>query len=54
MRLPSKRWLTIAAGLALIAPLAVWWPWAAALLVLLDLLWIGALSRTWLSRRRHG
>ncbi|MEZ0333147.1 MAG: DUF58 domain-containing protein [Gemmatimonadales bacterium] len=43
MRLPSKRWLTIAAGLALMAPLAVWWPWAAALLVLLDLLWIGAL-----------
>ncbi len=43
MRLPSRRWLTVAAGLALIAPLAVRWPWAAVVLVVVDLLWIAAL-----------
>ncbi len=42
-RLPSSRWLTVAAGLALVAPLAAWWPAAAVLLVTLDLLWLAAL-----------
>jgi uncharacterized protein (DUF58 family) len=40
---PSRRWLTVAVALAATAPLAVVWPPAALLLVLLDLCWIGAL-----------
>jgi uncharacterized protein (DUF58 family) len=40
---PSRRWLLVAATLALIAPLAVWWPWAVAALVVADLVWIAAL-----------
>jgi uncharacterized protein (DUF58 family) len=42
-RLPSRRWLLAAAWLALVAPLAVWWPPAAAVLLALDLLWVAAL-----------
>lgn len=39
---PSRRWLVGAAGLALVAPVAVWWPGAAWLLVLADLAWLAA------------
>nr|MBA2460101.1 DUF58 domain-containing protein [Gemmatimonadales bacterium] len=42
-RLPSRRWLVGAAALALVAPLAVWWPGATAVFLGLDLLWIAAL-----------
>ena len=40
---PSRRWLTLAVSLAVIAPVAVVWRPAALVLVLLDLCWIGAL-----------
>lgn len=43
MILPSRRWLQGAAGLALVAPLALWWPQAALWLVGLDALWVLAL-----------
>jgi uncharacterized protein (DUF58 family) len=42
-RLPSRRWLVVAAALALVAPVAAVWPAAAGVWVVLDLLWIGAL-----------
>jgi len=41
--LPSRRWLAGAAGLAVVAPLALVWPTAAGLLPALDLLWLAAL-----------
>ncbi|HUF34321.1 MAG TPA: DUF58 domain-containing protein [Gemmatimonadales bacterium] len=41
--LPSRRWFLGAAGLAAVAPLAVWWPAAGGALVLLDLAWLAAL-----------
>jgi uncharacterized protein (DUF58 family) len=41
---PSRRWFLGAAALALVAPLAVWWPAAAGLLLALDLVWLGALA----------
>jgi uncharacterized protein (DUF58 family) len=41
--LPDRSWYVVALGLALVAPLAVYWPGAAALLVSLDLLWVLAL-----------
>jgi uncharacterized protein (DUF58 family) len=45
MRLvPSRRWLTVAVALAVIAPLALVWRPAALILVLIDLCWIGALG----------
>ena len=40
---PSRRWLAGAAGLAVVAPLALVWPAAAWLLPALDLLWLAAL-----------
>ncbi len=43
IRAPSRRWLIIAAGFGLIAPLAVWWPSAVSVLLSVDLLWLGAL-----------
>jgi len=44
MVLPSRRWLGLAAGLAVVAPIAAWWPPAAGWLVALDLAWIVALA----------
>ncbi len=42
MRLiPSTRWLGVAAGLAIVAPLALVWPPAGAALLGLDLVWLG-------------
>ncbi len=38
--LPDRRWYQVAAGLALVAPLAIWWPPAAPLLLTLDVLWV--------------
>jgi uncharacterized protein (DUF58 family) len=38
--LPSAKWLYGAAALALVAPLALWWPAAAPMLVVLDLAWV--------------
>jgi uncharacterized protein (DUF58 family) len=43
MLLPDRRWYLVAAGLALLAPLALIWPGGAALLLVLDLLWVVAL-----------
>lgn len=40
MILPSRRWLLGAAFLALLAPLALWWPVAALWLVTLDAGWL--------------
>ena len=40
--IPSRRWLVVAAALGVIAPLALVWPPAPALLLGLDLVWIGA------------
>ncbi|MGH7532673.1 MAG: DUF58 domain-containing protein [Gemmatimonadales bacterium] len=45
--LPTRRWLWIAAGLAIVAPLALVWPGALAALVVLDLLWVGAFWLDW-------
>ncbi|MGH7526017.1 MAG: DUF58 domain-containing protein [Gemmatimonadales bacterium] len=44
MVLPSRRWLLGAAALAVLAPLAHWWPAASAVLVVLDVLWVAALA----------
>lgn len=41
--IPSRRWLTVAAVLGAIAPLALVWPPAVALMIGLDVVWIGAL-----------
>lgn len=43
MVLPSRRWLVGAAALALVAPLALWWPLAGPILLLLDVGWLLAL-----------
>ena len=51
IRVPSKRWLVIAAGFAVIAPLAIWWPPAAGVLLAVDLLWIAALVADMASAR---
>jgi len=40
---PSRRWLQIAAGLAILAPLALWRPQWIGILVVLDLTWLAAL-----------
>ncbi len=40
MLLPDRRWYQVAAGLALVAPLAIWWPPAAPVLLVLDALWL--------------
>ncbi len=42
MYLPDRRWYLGAALLALVAPFALVWPGVAAVLIVLDLLWIGA------------
>ncbi len=44
MLLPDRRWYLVAATLALLAPLAVVWPSAGALLLILDVLWVLALA----------
>jgi len=50
--LPHRRWLLGAAALAALAPLALVWPPAPALLIGLDLLWCGALALdAWAARR---
>ena len=43
IRVPSRRWLVLAAALAALAPLAIRWPAVAGLLLAVDLLWIVAL-----------
>ncbi len=43
MILPSRRWFLGAAALALVAPLALWWPGASLLFLALDGLWMLAL-----------
>jgi uncharacterized protein (DUF58 family) len=43
IRVPSRRWLVLAAVLAALAPLATRWPAAAGLLLGADLLWVAAL-----------
>ena len=40
MILPTARWYRVAAGLAVLAPLALRWPAAAVLLFVADLLWV--------------
>ena len=40
---PSRRWLWGGAALAAIAPLAVWWPVSAVVLIAADLAWLAAL-----------
>ncbi|MGB7212943.1 MAG: DUF58 domain-containing protein [Gemmatimonadales bacterium] len=45
--LPTRRWLRIAAGLAIVAPLALVWPGAAAAVLVVDLLWVGAFWLDW-------
>ncbi|MGH7590203.1 MAG: DUF58 domain-containing protein [Gemmatimonadales bacterium] len=45
--LPTRRWLWIAAGLAVVAPLALIWPGAAVALIVVDLLWVGAFWLDW-------
>lgn len=40
MILPSRRWFRGAAALALVAPLALVWPGASLLLVVVDVLWV--------------
>jgi uncharacterized protein (DUF58 family) len=44
MIVPSRRWLAVAAGLALLAPLALRWPSVALVLVALDGAWLLALA----------
>ena len=41
--MPDRRFLVGALALAAVAPLALWWPGAAGLLLLLDLAWVGLL-----------
>lgn len=43
MIIPSRRWFTGAALLALVAPLALVWPGASTLLLVLDAVWVVAL-----------
>ena len=45
--LPTRRWFWIAAGLAVVAPLAFIWPGAAAALAAVDLLWAAAFLLDW-------
>ena len=40
MILPSRRWFLVAAALAAVAPLAIWWPAAGVVWLTLDLLWV--------------
>lgn len=40
MILPSRRWFLVAAGLGLLAPLALRWPMTAGVLFLADVLWV--------------
>jgi uncharacterized protein (DUF58 family) len=40
MMLPTTRWYAVAAGLAVLAPLAFRWPAAAGVLFMADLLWV--------------
>ena len=40
---PSRRWLWGGAALAAIAPLALWWPVSAVVLIAADLTWLAAL-----------
>ncbi len=40
MILPSRRWLLVAAALAAVAPLTIWWPSAGVVWLSLDLLWV--------------
>jgi uncharacterized protein (DUF58 family) len=42
--LPSRRWLAVAAAFAVVALLGLVWPDALTLLVLLDVVWIGAFA----------
>jgi uncharacterized protein (DUF58 family) len=37
---PSRRWLLGAAAFALVAPVALWWPGALAVLIALDVAWV--------------
>jgi uncharacterized protein (DUF58 family) len=39
---PSRRWLLGAATFAVVAPVAVWWPAALAVLIALDVVWVVA------------
>lgn len=43
MILPTARWFRIAAALAILAPLSLWRPEAAVLLLVADVLWVAAL-----------
>jgi len=45
--IPTRRWLVGAALLAVVAPLALAWPWTTGLLHALDLLWVAALLADW-------
>lgn len=40
LAVPSRRWLYGAAALALVAPLALWWPAAGAVLLVVDIAWL--------------
>jgi uncharacterized protein (DUF58 family) len=40
LSVPSRRWFYGAATLALLAPLALWWPAAGPLVLVLDLVWL--------------
>jgi len=44
MIVPTRRWFAVAALLALIAPLALWWPQAATVLIAADIAWALALG----------
>ena len=43
MIVPTTRWFVVAALLGVVAPLTLWWPGAATLLILVDLVWVAAL-----------